>query len=89
MLTTKQLMKIAAEEVVKIFGKPYLQENLGNLCIAHGIINDGSVFQLFIGIKGQHDLPNREADSHGWVVYGYILVDASTGEIRVREYALE
>ena len=89
LLNTKQLMEIASNEAVKIFGRPYLQKNFSNLCTAHGIINNGDVFQFFIGIKGQDELPDREADDHGWVVYGNILVDAITGKVKEKEYVLE
>ena len=81
-------MEIATKEIISIFGRPYIQKNFSNLCTAHGIIG-GDKFQLFVGIKGKDELPNREADDHGWVVYGNILVDAITGKIKETEYVLE
>lgn len=81
-------MEIATNEAINIFGRSYLQKNFNNLCTAHGIVG-GDKFQLFIGIKGKEELPNRQADDHGWVVYGNILVDAITGSIKDSEYVLE
>lgn len=89
MLDTKTLMRIATAELIRVFGKEYLRSNYFNTCQAQGIINGGQTFQLFVGIKGSKDLPNRKANDHGWVVYGKVLVDAITGKIKSTEYVLE
>ena len=88
MLDAKALMRIATNEFIKVFGKKYLQENYANTCKAYGMVDDRT-YQLFIGIKGSKDLPKREANEKGWVVYGLALLDAITGDVKKIEYVLE
>lgn len=88
MLDEKALTRIATKELVSIFGKEYLRSNYRNTCRAWGMIADHT-YMLFVGIKDSEDLPDREANGHGWVVYGKVLVDALTGEIKSTEYSLE
>lgn len=88
MLDAKTLMKKAVAKLVDLFGKEYLKANYENSCKAYGMIDD-QTYQLFVGIKGTDDLPNRKATEKGWVVYGKILLDAHTGKIKSTEYALE
>lgn len=83
-----QLSKIAVKEIVDIFGKAYLKENINNTCKAQGMMDDNT-YMLFVGLKGSKDLPKRKANDHGWVVYGKVLVDATTGKIKEKEYVLE
>ncbi len=88
MLSERELTEIAAKELIRIFGRKYLRDTYAGTCVAHGF-PDNHVFMLFLGIKGSKDLPGRKADSHGWVVYGKVLVNAETGEIQETDYALE
>lgn len=88
MLTTKTLFKKAMAELVNLFGKEYLKANYENTCQASGLLND-QTYQLFVGIKDKEDLPKREANEKGWVVYAKILLDAATGNVREIEYVLE
>ena len=88
MLNEKTLTRIATKELVSIFGKEYLRSNYCNTCRAWGMIG-GHTYMFFVGVKGSEDLPDREANDHGWVVYGKVLVDALTGEIKSTEYNLE
>ena len=88
MLDEKTLMQKATAELIRIFGKGYLRDNYRNTCKAYGMVDD-QTFQLFVGIKGAADLPDRKPNAKGWVVYGKVFVDAVTGEIKETEYALE
>ena len=88
MLDAKKLMQTATAELVKVFGKKYLQDNYTNTAKAHGMINDHT-YQLFIGIKGSKDLPDRKANDKGWVVYGLVLLDSITGDVKKLDYVLE
>ena len=88
MLDEKTLTRIATKELISIFGREYLQSNFYNTCKTYGIVAD-QTYMLFVGIKDSEDLPDREANDHGWVVYGKVLVDALTGEIKSTEYSLE
>lgn len=89
MLDRKSLAQIATNKLIEIFGRKYLQDNYANTCKASGMVAD-NVFQLFVGIKSDDDLPGRKAyDHHGWVVFGKVLVNAITGEIVDTEYVLE
>ena len=88
MLSTKELMKKACSEFVKVFGKEYLQKNYEKTLEGHGIVGDDK-FMMFLGLKDSEDLPDREANDKGWVVYGKVLLDAYTGELKEFEYALE
>lgn len=88
MLTEKELMRKATDELIRVFGKKYLQDNYSNTCLAYGMVADDT-YQLFIGIKGYDDLPHRKANAKGWVVYGKALIDANTGELKSIEYELE
>lgn len=88
MLSTKELMKKATGELIKVFGKEYLQKNYENTLEGHGIVGDNT-FMLFLGLKGSKDLPDRKANDKGWVVYGKVMLDIHTGETKEIEYALE
>lgn len=88
MLSEKKLTQKATEELIKVFGKKYLQDNFRNTCVARGSLADDA-YQFFVGIKGSKDLPNREANEKGWVVYGLVILDAITGEAKKMEYSLE
>ena len=88
MLATNTLFKKAMAELISIFGKEYLRANYENTCRASGIIG-GNTYQLFVGIKGSKDLPERQANEKGWVVYAKILLDAATGKVKQTEYVLE
>ena len=88
MLSERELMKIAVNELIRVFGRKYLQDNYRNTCKSYGMIG-GDTYQLFVGIKGSNDLPNRQANAKGWVVYGLVLLDAMTGAVKKLEYVLE
>ena len=88
MLNTDELFKLAVNEAIEIFGKQYLQENYANTCRACGIIAPDK-YQFFIGIKGKTDLPERNCNDKGWVVYALIYLDAHTGKVIEKEYAIE
>ena len=88
MLETNLLFERAMAEIISIFGKEYLRANYENTCQASGIIG-GNTYQLFVGIKGSKDLPERQANEKGWVVYAKILLDAATGKVKQTEYVLE
>ena len=81
-------MRIATNELIKVFGKQYLQDNYMNTCKAVGMVNQNT-YQLFVGIKGSEDLSERKANEHGWVVFGKVFVDANTGKVVELEYELE
>ena len=82
------LIKIATNTLIGVFGREYLQDNYSNMCKAYGMI-DEKTFQLFVGIKDSTDLPDRQATEKGWVVFGKVLIDATTGKIKDLEYVLE
>lgn len=88
MLDERTLMQTATNELISLFGKEYLKNNYNNTCKAYGMVDD-QTFQLFVGIKGSKDLPDRKATDKGWVVYGKILLDANTGKTKNKEYVLE
>lgn len=88
MLDIKTLAKTAVDELVRIFSKEYLRANFADTCRAYGMV-DESTYMYFIGIKDSDDLPDRPATDKGWVVYGKILVDAISGNIKGKEYVLE
>ena len=88
MLTESELMCRATDELIRVFGRKYLQDNYRNTCKAYGMVADDT-YQLFIGIKGSEELPHRKANAKGWVVYGKALIDANTGELKSIEYELE
>lgn len=88
MLSEKQLMKRACKELIKVFGREYLQKNYERTLRAQGLC-DSDTFMLFVGIKDDEDLPNRKANEKGWVVYGKVLLDAHSGELKEIEYELE
>lgn len=88
MLETKELVRIAAGELIRVFGKQYLRDTYVGTCHAEGMVDD-ETFMFFLGIKGEEELPGRKANDHGWVVYGEVLVDAFTGEVKKLDYALE
>ena len=88
MLNENDLMKIALTELIRIFGRKYLQDTHKDTCRAYGMVNE-STYMLFLGIKGSKDLPHRKATDKGWVVYGKILLDAITGKVKNTEYVLE
>lgn len=88
MLDRKKLVQIATEKLIEIFGKKYLRDNYTNTIKSTGMIDDNT-FALFVGLKSIDDLPGRKADRHGWVVYGQVNVDATTGKVVDTDYALE
>lgn len=88
MLDEKVLFKKAVDELIAVFGRKYLQDNYQNTCKAYGFVTD-DYYQLFIGIKGSKDLPDREANEKGWVVYGLVWLDGRSGEVVKLEYVLE
>lgn len=64
MLDEKILRKIAVNELIKVFGRKYLQDTYHTSCTAEGMVTD-DIYQLFIGIKGSKDLPGRKANDKG------------------------
>ena len=80
MLNERELTKIASAELVRAYGKEYLQNTYEGSIIATGMVTD-DLFMFFLGIKGQDKLPDREADDHGWVVSGTIYINANSGEV--------
>ena len=88
MLSLKALKNLAFDELIKIYGKPYLQENFDNTCICHSMLRDGR-FMLFAGIKTEEDLPGHSADDHGWVVSANIWLDQETGKLLDIRYTKE
>lgn len=88
LLSEKALKKYACDELIKVFGRKYLQDNYENTLQAHGMADD-ETYMFFVGIKDDEDLPDREANEKGWVVYGKVLVNAITGKIVNTEYVLE
>ena len=89
MLDETEIMRCAMNEMISAFGKKYLQENFENICKADGFLDNGKVFQLFLGIKTKDDLPNKEYDFKGWVVYGIVRIDTETGETIDKEMVTE
>lgn len=87
-LNQQVLMKNACGELAKVFGKAYLRKNYGNTLVARGM-SAPDTFMLFVGIKDSDDLPDRKANEKGWVVYGKVLIDAHTGNLKDIEYVLE
>ena len=88
MYDMKTLRRIAVEELIRVFGRKYLEETNSISCTAEGMVTDDT-YQLFLGIKDSDDLPGRKATPKGWVVYGLIFLDANTGEVKKFEYELE
>lgn len=88
MLDDRTLQKLATEELIKIYGKQYLQENYENTWLGHGRLKDGR-YMLFVGIKTSRDLPDHPADDHGWVVSATIWLDQKTGKLLDMEYTKE
>lgn len=88
MKTEKELMRIATGKLIDIFGKQYLRDNYTNTIKSYGMLDD-NIFALFVGIKSDDDLPGRKAERHGWVVYGQVNVNATTGKVLNTVYALE
>lgn len=88
MLSEKDLFKNGINEIIKIFGKKYLQDNYEGTCVAKGLI-DPSTFMVFVGLKTSKQLPGRKATEKGWVVYAEILIDAFSGNIKSENYILE
>ena len=41
MMSEKDLMRRAAEEFIKVFGRKYLQDTYHDSCLAYGLINNG------------------------------------------------
>lgn len=87
-LNMQDLMKKACAELANVFGREYLRKNHERTLEGHGMV-DPDTFMLFVGLKDRNDLPEREANEKGWVVYGRVLLDAHTGELKDIEYALE
>jgi len=88
LLDKETLFKLAMREVRVIFGRQYLQDNYEGTCTAAGMPTD-ETYQLFVGIKTKRDLPDREANDKGWVVYAKVVLDAMTGKVVDIEYARE
>ena len=88
MLDLDALKDKAYDELIKIYGKPYLRENYDNTWICHSMMKDGR-FMLFVGIKTASDLPNHPADDHGWVVSATIWLDQETGKLLDIRYTKE
>jgi len=88
MLDLRTLKNLAFDELIRVYGKKYLQDNFYNTCIAHSMLSDGR-FMLFAGIKTDDDLPGREADEKGWVVSATIWLDQATGRLLDMEYTME
>ena len=88
MYDMKTLRRIAVEELIRVFGRKYLEETNSISCTAEGMVTDDT-YMLFLGIKGRKDLPDRKATPDGWVVYGQVFLDANTGEVKKFEYELE
>ena len=81
----RNLARIAIGKLIEIFGKQYLRDNYVGSCTSYGMLDD-KTFLFFLGIKTSSDLPDRKANDHGWVIYGKVLVNASTGEIKNIDY---
>lgn len=88
MLAIEKLEEIATNELIRVFGKEYLQKNYSNTCKSVGAIND-SMCLFFIGIKSKKDLPHRQSNLKDWVVYGIVTIDSKSGEIIDTQYELE
>ena len=88
MIDEKVLFEMAVDEMIRVFGRKYLQDNYRNTCRAAGMVTDDT-YQLFLGIKDSDELPDRKATAKGWVVYGLIYLDANTGKVKKLEYQLE
>mgnify|MGYP003300452194 CR=1 FL=1 len=88
MMSEKELMRIATRKLMDIFGTQYLRDNYKNIIKSYGKIDD-NIYALFVGIKSIDDLPGRKAERHGWVVYGQVNVNATTGKVLDTVYALE
>lgn len=88
MLDEKALRRIAVDELIRVFGRKYLQDTFKISCTAEGMVTD-DMYQLFLGIKDSDDLPGRKATEKGWGVYGLVLLDANTGSVKKFDYALE
>ena len=59
MLNERELMKRACNELTKVFGRKYLQENYEETLVARGM-SDSDTFMLFVGIK---DSANRTSNT--------------------------
>jgi len=81
----RELARIAISKLIETFGKQYLRENYAGSCTSYGMLDD-ETFLFFLGIKTSSDLPHRKANDHGWVIYGKVLVDALSGEIKDLDY---
>ena len=88
MLDERTLQKLATEELIKIYGKQYLQENYENTWLGHGMLKNGR-YMLFVGIKTEDDLPDHPADDHGWVVSANVWLDQETGKLLDIRYTKE
>ena len=72
--------------MLSVFSQDYLTES--GACQAYGFCADDT-YQLFVGVKGEKDLPGRKATLKDWVVYALVYVDAQTGEVKQFNYVLE
>ena len=88
MLSEHELMKRACNELIKVFGREYLQENYEETLVARGM-SDSDTFMLFVGIKDSEDLPEHPVTKKGWTVYGHVRLDANTGLLKSIDYMLE
>jgi hypothetical protein len=86
MVNEKELRIIAGKQILSVFSQDYLTES--GACQAYGFCDDNT-YQLFVGIKGEKDLPGRKPTLKDWVVYALVRVDAHTGEVKQFDYVLE
>ena len=88
LLDKETLFKLAKREMMFIFGRRYFEDNYENACTTVEMPTD-ETYQLFVGIKTKRDLPDRETNDKGWVVYAKVVLDAMTGKVVDIEYARE
>jgi len=88
LLNERELMKRACNELTKVFGRKYLQENYKGTLVARGM-SDSDTFMLFVGIRDSEDLPEHPVTKKGWTVYGHVRLDANTGLLKSIDYMLE
>jgi len=88
MLDQRTLQKLATNELIKIYGRKYLQDNFENTMTGHSMLSDGR-YMFFVGIKTQEDLPDHPADEKGWVVSANVWLDQETGKLLDIRYTME
>ena len=84
----KDLVGIAVDKIRQLFGEEYIRRTNGGQCTSRGMIDD-KTFMFLVAFKGSQELPDREANDHGWVVYAKVLIDKATGMIKDVDYVLE